>query len=371
MQIQVSKVDTGRFSVREEFDEEHLQEIKDSLDKDGQWNPIMVRPKENGDYELIAGHYRLQAAKELGWDEIEANVEDVDEEGGDILSLKTNLLRMGMSETEQGRVLNQAMEEHDLSQSQLAERLGKSQSWVQERVSVALNLHPEVQEALQNDEVSFVVAQVVGGLDEARQPKFLEMVQQRDISARGPAFEARRRFLNDTIYTIGYQGRDWESFAETLQNNEIDVLIDIRKSAQSQHKPEFSGDVLGDRLSEIGINYRHIPELGVDYVVRSPYIDGWMDHDCFEGWYQWSIRENEDDFDLLSFVDALEQKGKPALLCMEQYAEPMRDQDHYCHRHYLAEILQSIVETSDSGFVLPPEGETRDGRHIFPERVDL
>jgi len=80
MKIELSKVQIGRFRVREKLDEDHIKDIMQSLAKDGQWNPIIVRPaKERGYYELIAGEYRVEAAKRLGWKEIEATVKDVDD----------------------------------------------------------------------------------------------------------------------------------------------------------------------------------------------------------------------------------------------------------------------------------------------------
>ena len=73
MKIRISKIDDSAFTVREKLNQEPLDELKESLKEDGQWDPIIVRQKGER-YEVIAGHRRVQAAKELGWAEIEATV---------------------------------------------------------------------------------------------------------------------------------------------------------------------------------------------------------------------------------------------------------------------------------------------------------
>jgi len=76
MKVDVEKVHLPPFQIREEIDQEHVEEIKESFREDGQWNPIIIRPseKEDGTYEVVSGAHRLQAAKDLGWSEIDANV---------------------------------------------------------------------------------------------------------------------------------------------------------------------------------------------------------------------------------------------------------------------------------------------------------
>ena len=105
MKIKITNIDVGKFAIREKFDEKHVKEILESFKVDGQWNPIIVRSIGDGRYELIAGHYRLQSAKELGWEEIEALVKDLADIDASFLSLKTNIMHSDMTAREQGLVL--------------------------------------------------------------------------------------------------------------------------------------------------------------------------------------------------------------------------------------------------------------------------
>lgn len=355
MKISLSDIQTDHYDVRESHDEEHVQEIQESLEEDGQWNPIIVRPGENGDYQLIAGHTRVKAANNLGWEELEATVKNVDDGEAEQLALKTNLARRGMNKLEEGRVVSRLMSDHELTESEVAEKLGKSDKWVRDRVKVALNLKPEVKGLVEEGDLSYTLARVVTTVEEERQLEFAKLLIDQEITDEIYANELSKRFDNDTVYTIGYEGRDFEEFATLLKENEIDILVDIRESTSSNYKPEFNGEVLSDRLEEKGIQYRHVPELGVKGIIRRPYKDGAIGHDCFEDWYRWWVTE-EAEIDMDEFVDELELEGTPAFMCIERYAEPNGEQHIHCHRDHLAEMVH---------------GRDVDGRIHFPVRKNL
>lgn len=355
MKIELEDIQLGPYDVREGMNDAHVNELAESLDQDGQWNPVIVRPGENGSYEMISGHTRYRAAKQLGWSDIEANVENVDDKEAKKLALKTNLKRQGMSKLEEGRVVNDLMNEHNLTQSEVADKLDKSTTWVSDRVKVALNLTPEVKGLVEEGELTYNLARVVAQCDESNQLEFAKLLQQSDITQVGEASELLRRFKNDTLLTIGYEGRDFEEFISILKQADADILVDVRASTSSNYKPEFNGDVLSERIEERGIEYHHIPELGVKNLIRNPYKDGAIGHDCFRDWYQWWVTE-EADIDLTELVDDLESNGTPALMCIEKYPSPEENQEIYCHRHHLANMIQSV---------------RIDERRLFPNRKDL
>lgn len=355
MEIKLDSLQTDAFDVRDDSDEDNYEMLKGSLDKDGQWNPIIVRPSENGDYQVIAGHTRYRAAHDLGWDTIEANVKDVDNEKADELSLKTNLVRSGMSKVEEGKVLNHMLKEYGKTQGELADQLGKTSNWISDRTRVALDIHEDVHEMIEEEEISYSVALSLTSVDKSDQKVLAERFRDSDASTQDDMREIKRRHFNDTLYTIGYQGRDWDEFVALLKDNDIDLLIDVRKSNKSQYKPAFSGDTMRDRLDEEGITYWYQPQLGVDYQIRKPYIEGYIDTSGFEGWYEWSVFE-EEEFDLEGFAEKVEGEGTPALMCMERHATPEGDQDIHCHRDLLADHIAEI---------------TNNGEPRFPERVDL
>lgn len=355
MEIRLENLNSDEYDIRDEVDEDHVSDIAESLESDGQWNPIIVRPDGEGEYDIIAGHTRYRAAKQLGWETLEATVKDVEEPEAEQLALKTNLKREPMSKIEEGKVINNILDREDLTQSQLAERLGRSKEWVSDRIRVALDLKPEVKGLVQEGKISYSLAREVRRVDEDDQLEFAKMLIEENVTTSGEASKLRLRFENDTIYTVGYQGRSFEEFVDKLQEASIDILVDIRASGESTYKPQFSADYLSNQLPQHGIEYRHEPELGVHRVVRSPYKDNSISHQCFADWYDWWLNQ-ESDIEIEKLADDLVSTGVPALMCIERYAEPKGDQNIYCHRHHLADKISSVEQH---------------GRALFPNRVDL
>lgn len=341
MKIKLSQVKMGNFTVRDDIEGEYLKELKESLKNDGQWDPIIVRPS-NGGYEVIAGHTRFQAAKELGWNDIEAAVKDLSDEEADFLALKTNLMRKDMSEIEEGKVLQRIMIKHKVSERAVADKLGKSRNWVSRRVTLVLDIIEEVQKALEDGKISMEHANLISQINQEKfndwqekQKEFLIQIIDNNWT-RDETRKQLKRFFNQTIFTIGYEGKDIDEFIKILKDNNIDVVIDVRASNESKHKPEFNGKILDRSLKQHNINYEHYPELGIHFVVQEPYKQGYLKLECLEQWYKWNI-DNNVDFDKL--VNHFKDAGKCVLLCMEKYATPLRNQEYHCHRHVLAEMI--------------------------------
>jgi len=354
MKIQINKIDEGRFVIREENNEEYIDQLSQSLLADGQWDPIIVRPREGGRYEIIAGHYRLKAAKKAKFKEIEASVRDLTDEEADVLSIKTNLIRLEMTAREQGRVLSKMMETYGWSQREISDKLNVSAMWIGRRLRVAMDLHETVSKALDDGKINFQVASVIGGVPLGLQSTFLKIILDRGINQHTDAGILRRQFLNDTIFTIGYQGINIEQLIKILKDNGIELLLDVRYSSESQYKPEFSGTVLKREIERNSIEYLHHPEYGLPYLIQNPYKEEALGYDCVKQWYQWHI-DSETDFD--KFVEVIKTKGKTALMCMERYAKPKGDQKYACHRDILADLILQY--------------ESKDTLLNFEKRIDL
>ncbi|MHA1227445.1 MAG: ParB/RepB/Spo0J family partition protein [Candidatus Hodarchaeales archaeon] len=337
MRIRVNKIISDKFQVREDFDKEHLASIVDSLRKDGQWNPIIVRPTKNGEYELIAGHYRLAAAKELGWTDIEATVRDFDEIESRILALKTNLLSKSMTEIEEGRILKSLMEQDGLTQKELAEKIGKSSTWVSNRLSLVLRIHDDVRKALTQNKITFELIPVIGTVDIKLQPKFLNLILEKNISNANDARKLRDYLQNDTIYTIGFMGKKIIEFLNILKDNQIDTVIDIRYNTASQFKPEFNQNILKRDLERDNIKYYHHQVFGVPPIIRDAVIAG-FDSDCFRKWYRLNVTNiHKEEFK--NFLEKIKDYKKCVLLCSESYPKPKGSQKHFCHRDFLADLI--------------------------------
>jgi ParB family chromosome partitioning protein len=341
MKIKMSQIDDTAFTVRETLNQEPLTELKDSLKDDGQWDAILVRPK--GDmFEVISGHRRVQAAKEIGWTEIEANIKDVNDTEALFLALKTNLIREGMSEREQGKVLHQITQDFGISQNELSKRLGKSRQWVDRRIKVALDLADEVVVALESNTITMSVAEVISTLALREQPKFLEYLITNGITKNHEDVrKAKKCFLNTTIYTIGYEGRELKDFIKILKDNGVEYLLDVRFSVESSFKPDFSKAILSREMEREKIHYIHKKELGVPHEWQNPYKDIGISSECFEKYYRWHLAK---ELDFSAVLNEIKESGKTCLMCYEKYATATRDQKINCHRSILATRLRETGE---------------------------
>jgi len=329
--------------AREKIDEEYIKVLMKSLAEDGQLHPITVRVLPDGRYEIIDGLHRVESAKRLGWKDIEANVISVDDLEAKFLSLKANLVRRNLEPVEEGEVVYKIMVKHGLTEKQVAEKLGVSIEWVSKRLALVLKVHEEVKKLVAEGKLSLGHAVVISKIpDMKKQVKFAQLILRNSWSVK-QAEEALIEFLNDTIFTIGYENRSFEEFVNLLKKHEIKVVLDIRHDVDFV-KPEFSMEFLKKHLQMEGIKYIHIKELGVPRLIREPYIDGKFSHDCFRQWYLWWIEKHREIWE--KHIQSAKRTGYIALLCYERYPKPTGSQKHYCHRHIFAEYLvrQGIFE---------------------------
>ncbi len=128
--LKISDIEPNRSQARTIFDEAALMELADSIGKHGVLQPIAVRKKENGYYEIIAGERRWRASKMAGLNEIPVVIKDVDDKVATELSLIENLQRENLNAVEEAKGYRDLMERFDLTQEEAAERVGKSRTAV-------------------------------------------------------------------------------------------------------------------------------------------------------------------------------------------------------------------------------------------------
>ena len=135
------------------------------------------------------------------------------------------------------------------------------------------------------------------------------------------------------FFTLGYSGRKTPELLEALLSNGVRTLVDIRQNPVSMYRPELSKKNLQDSLTEIGIQYVHLPELGVPRDVRGKAIETGS-RDVIWAWYDENvIPEFAWEGNLHTFLNAFEHPV--ALMCTE--LDP-----HECHRHRLSLALEGF-----------------------------
>ncbi len=135
-EIPIELIVPSSFNPRKNFSAEYIKELAKSLQRDGQWDPIIVRRKNNGKYELIAGECRLKAAKLAGLKFLKARILELDDNEALLLALKTNILRQDLNPVEESNALKELISiKKDLKSVIMA--LNKSRTWFLTRLKLA------------------------------------------------------------------------------------------------------------------------------------------------------------------------------------------------------------------------------------------
>lgn len=153
VQIPVDQISPNPFQPRTVFNDEKIQELAQTIRTHGIIQPIVVRKNENNNYEIIAGERRWRAVQSLGWDNISAIIRDMNDTETASVALIENLQREELTAIEEANAYKKLIELHSLTQEALAQRLGKSQSTIANKLRL-LNLPDEVQDALLNKELT-------------------------------------------------------------------------------------------------------------------------------------------------------------------------------------------------------------------------
>jgi ParB family transcriptional regulator, chromosome partitioning protein len=152
-QIPINKIVPNRFQPRTVFDHEKIEELARTIHTHGIIQPIVVREIDNDQYELIAGERRWRAVQTLGWEYVPAIIKNFNDTETASVALIENLQREELSPIEEAMAYGKLLEMHNLTQEALAQRLGKGQSTVANKLRL-LKLPTEVQDALLNKTIT-------------------------------------------------------------------------------------------------------------------------------------------------------------------------------------------------------------------------
>ena len=148
---------------RRDFSESDLQELQLSMQSSGLLQPIAVRPRKDGRFEIIAGERRFRAAGQLGWKSIPAYVRDVSDEQLLSLALVENLQRADLNPIEEAEGYRQLINEFGLAHQQVAQAVGKDRSTITNALRL-LALPEEVQRLVRDGALTLGHARALLGV---------------------------------------------------------------------------------------------------------------------------------------------------------------------------------------------------------------
>ena len=172
-EIPVTRIVVKGFNPRKTFNPEYIKELVVSIKRDSQWDPIFVRQRADGKYDLISGECRLRAVKRIGLPTIKGRILSIDKDEANLLALKANLIRRNLNPIEEAygieKLINQGW-----SREKIAKNLNKSQAWISLRLRLAKRASRELQNA--------VIAEIV-------LPTYAVKIAELPKGLQGPAVE--------------------------------------------------------------------------------------------------------------------------------------------------------------------------------------
>jgi ParB family chromosome partitioning protein len=191
-EVAVSDVVRSRYQPRLEFDEASLNELAASIRKQGLMQPVVVRPRPQGGYELIAGERRWRAAQIAGLHRIPAVIRDVTDEQASAMALIENIQREDLNPLEEAGALQRLKEEFGLTQQEVADAVGKSRVAVTNLLRL-LSLSAPVRELLQSGDIEMGHARALLALEPLDQERLARVVAAKQLSVRATEALVRAR----------------------------------------------------------------------------------------------------------------------------------------------------------------------------------
>ena len=187
----VEEIIPNRAQPRKHFDEAKLQELSESIRRQGILEPLIVRRVEQG-YEIIVGERRWRAAQKAGLKEVPVLVREMESRDALEISLIENLQRENLNPVEEAEGYKHLIEGFGLSQEELAERVGKDRTTVTNALRL-LKLPQEMIEHLIHDRITSGHARAILGLDtKEKQRELCHLILQKGLSVREAEALARR-----------------------------------------------------------------------------------------------------------------------------------------------------------------------------------
>jgi ParB family chromosome partitioning protein len=183
-ELRIDHIIPNRYQPRKTFSEEELSQLAESIKENGLIQPILVRRRGDGIFELIAGERRLRAARLAGLTSIRAIIRNSSDEQAMELALVENLQRQDLNPIEAARAYQRLITEFGFTQDGVAQRIGKDRSSVA-NIARLLNLPTEIQQLIESGALTTGHAKVLLGLPGLEpQVRLARQIMERHLSVR-------------------------------------------------------------------------------------------------------------------------------------------------------------------------------------------
>lgn len=247
----VDRITANRYQPRIRFGEEELEELTHSIREQGIVQPIVVRKAETG-FELVAGERRLRAAKRAGLTQVPVVLKEISDTKLLELSIIENIQRENLNPIEEAEAYHRLMTEFDLTQDEVAERVGKSRPAVANFLRLR-QLPQLIRESVLNGQISMGHARAILGCQtSAQQQQVWRIVVGKGLSVRQTEALIQRMKRPETSPRMpGAETIQIRAVSEALSKN-LGTRVNIRKSGpRGKLEIAFGSDEELNRLVDL------------------------------------------------------------------------------------------------------------------------
>jgi len=212
--MRVSDIEPRPGQPRKDFDQDAMAQLAESIATHGLIQPVVVRPEENGFYQIVAGERRWRASKMAGLTEIPVVIVDADDRKAAELALIENIQREDLNPIEEAEAYRALVEEHNMTQEEISKQVSKSRSAIANALRL-LELPVDVIEMVRKNELSAGHARALLGL---RDPAKISELARAAV-AKGMSV----RVLEQTVRAINSAGSEAKEKAEKEQKTSVKV----------------------------------------------------------------------------------------------------------------------------------------------------
>ncbi|MCH4380571.1 MULTISPECIES: nucleoid occlusion protein [Staphylococcus] len=202
--IQIERIVPNRYQPRQVFDSSKITELAESIDEHGLLQPIVVRPIEENMYEIIAGERRFRALQSLHKSQADVIIRHMNDEETAVVALIENIQRENLSAVEEAEAYKKLLEIGGTTQSELAKSLGKSQSFIANKLRL-LKLAPKVISRLREGKITERHARAVLSLKEEDQEKLIEQVISQKLNVKQTEARVKQKIGPEKVKAQSFQ----------------------------------------------------------------------------------------------------------------------------------------------------------------------
>ncbi len=247
-QLSVTQIHRGKYQPRRDMNPEALEELANSIRTQGVIQPIIVRPQNGNQFEIIAGERRWRAAQQAGLTEIPAIVRDIPDEAAMAIALIENIQRQDLNPVEEAAALQRLIGEFGMTHQQVAEAVGKSRATVTNLLRL-LTLPEAIKTCLEKGMIEMGHARALIALPEALQLQAIEIITTRGLNVRDTE-QLVRRLQSGTSNVTPFSRKSIDPDLQKLQDS-LSKQLRMRVAIQCNAKGK----------GKLVIHYRNLREL--------------------------------------------------------------------------------------------------------------